>query len=378
MKTLFAFLTFLSILSTSAFASMQDAAIEYFTEFYRTNAESKPDDKIKENVESALEKLIQANRDFMFISAEDRRKIDKEDSAYTAEEFAATLNEFRKLNHQDEESKHILSKLENKEVKGYQQFFYHRYIKHKIQGIQSQQKKVTGDDSGQFSQIIAIYNEKLNSLGKIPSFEELQLPFELKFFSDPQTGKKMNWIYLADANNTGYKAPHPLLAVPIPNSSEKATALRVDGSVGNMYSFRKVSAFNTNKTNIEEALKAVPRIDPAYLNALQNGAKVVINRHLLYRSASTYKKAKSNGIPQLKFKAGEDRYKSSDGFTTHTWVYLGATHKIVHQGNRVICMTETPVIGENHLGFYEDGAYLEITPKQYGVILAKGMYEVFQ
>ena len=71
----------------------------------------------------------------------------------------------------------------------------------------------------------------------------------------------------------------------------------------------------------------------------------------------------------LLFKKGEEKYTSPDGNITYNWIYLGATHKVMSAGKRVICMTSNAAAGEFYIGFFEDGSSVFISKQQHDSIV---------
>ena len=130
-------------------------------------------------------------------------------------------------------------------------------------------------------------------------------------------------------------------------------------------------------TTDPEAFSDTPtpeEIDPFYLEVLTQGAQTVIERHKLFKASSKYAEAIANDIRLLKFENKEDMYSSQDESSTHSWLYLGATHKVIHSnGKRIICMTNTPLAGDYYLAFAEDGSVMKVSFEQYQKIREHGI-----
>lgn len=136
----------------------------------------------------------------------------------------------------------------------------------------------------------------------------------------------------------------------------------------------EVAPASPEKTNLSSTSDIVQQSsDPLYMAIIEQGAAVIIATHRLFKKSTAYVLANENNIDLLKLKNGANSYQSQDGKSSYTWIYLGATHHILVDKKRVICMTSTPVSNGKHLGFLKDQTAVEITIEQFEQIKLHGI-----
>ena len=366
--------TTILLVSSSAWADLKEVAMDYAEALIKAHPEIDSVTRIRRDPDFFVRELKESYENILFLDGNRREQLKRRKQVVTDADFKKAIHALRTVVAQDPEGNFLLKQITTTKLSPQQRLFFYRYMRHLSSEFQLH---APAGGTTSLEQVYAAYLKKKEALGRTPSFEELELPPAIAAFKDPESGKRLAWIYVADAVKLDYKDPTPVFAIPVPRFTAsgkiayaKANAICADGSPTSRLGYKKLMGFNTNTQPVPEYIEG--KIEPYYLEILTESAKIILARHKLREEALAKGVLKasppSHDIRLLKLNKQQISYPSADGSTQYLWIYLGAGDPVLSNKKKIICMTSTPAKDPLHLGFFSDGSSTEISAEQFKTI----------
>ena len=189
------FTTFL-LLSNSAWADLKKVALDYAEALMKSHPDIDCVKSARKDPDFFVRKLQDSYEHILFLDGDKKEQLKRRKQIVTEEDFTKAIHTLRSLVAKDPEGNFLLKTITTTDLSPKQRLFFYRYMRHLSSELQLHAPE---GETTILEQVYAIYQEKKETLGRIPSFEELELPPAIAAFRDPESGKRLAWIYVADA-----------------------------------------------------------------------------------------------------------------------------------------------------------------------------------
>jgi len=290
---------------------------DYARDFYRAHPDAAGDKKTREAREDLVKK---AKSDQILELTKDQEKLlRKRDDVVTDGAFKTALNKLKALNSKDPEVTFLIKYSEKEKIKPAEKLLAHRLT----EKIYEKAAAKAGEARGkQMFAVMAKYSEYKATNGKAPaSLADLDLPDELKQFTNPATGEKSDWIYIGHLGPTLKTGDsHIVLAEPEPLGDARVCGL----DNGNIVNFKDSAV----KGHLEKLSKSAPNKGAGPTTA-PAGKQVdhpgLANMKTLMKKIRIFKELYNGRLPatlaELDLTDDEKQYTDPDGGAKMDWIY---------------------------------------------------------